>query len=247
MRIHSAILNISLVSGVFIPTAAENSLSDSYFTIAGNSSEPYAVFYLIYQQEVWIKNENYSQQNRIGDYGNISEPCPDGSSFSRATRELQGLFGIICSATDGSVLDYQMNPDYSVCDAQAEIPVMGRSVPDAGGSYVNLLKGGLDVDNPTKPEMVTVILPLKSDLSKKFFLEGQGSCSFQNRAESKISLVNATGFPLTLATDVKRRDKCTTYETKQLLETLGKLSKGALSQKTIEASRQFKISVNYSN
>ena len=210
----------------------------SFYTLAGNSSNLFAVFYLKYDQEIYVKEG--SDIESLEEFQGDLESCKSGRSV-RASRELQGLFDINCTGSGIAKTFIGKKLNTPVCSYVPEVPIPGQSVMDAGGSFINLIQGGLAVDSKIINSMVTFILPLNS--SKEMFSSGSAVCNFTRNKNSAISLVNVDGIDLELASQVKFKSACTSIGTKGLVDTLDQLNKMVEKPKEITAVKQFQNSV----
>ena len=210
----------------------------SFYTLAGNSSNLFAVFYLKYDQEIYVREG--SNKESLEEFQGDLVSCKSGRSV-RASRELQGLFDITCTGSGIAKTFIGKKLNSSVCSYVPEVPIAGQSVMDAGGSFINLIKGGLDVNSKFINSMVTFILPL--DSSKEMFSSGSAICNFTRNKNSEMSLVNDDGIDLELATQVEFKSACTSIGTSYLVDTLEQLNKLVENPKEITAVKQFQNSV----
>ena len=70
-----------------------------------------------------------------------------------------------------------------------QIPMVGKPLTDAGGNFVNLIKGGANFNEWLDSKRVTLVMPLHSTAAKNFFSKGEGNCTFAKRSGGNFSLV----------------------------------------------------------
>ena len=161
----------------------------------------YIVFSATFNDTIYAKQNSTSPPMLldVGEYQKIiTKTCSDGTikKYSKLSLTLNNLFSIRCINPTKKWFNItstgigSKDPCLSITSAVAV-----SSTANAGGSFLNLLKGGLTLNENVEQDTISLVYPITSSAAKTYFTFGNGiSCSFVSVGTSKISsFTNAAG------------------------------------------------------
>ena len=159
------------------------------------------------------------------------------------------MFKITCTSANGNAFTIDNSATDNFCNPiVSAVAVLPTFSP--GGSFINLLKGGLSMNEAVLNRTLTLAYPLSTAAGKSFFASPSGiTCNYINITTSTLStLSNAAGEPIKLPTAIKFLNlNCTPSTFRNLKNKLGTLISLAQNIDNYKSLEQVEISVNVTN
>ena len=74
-----------------------------------------------------------------------------------------------------------------------QYPLYASTATDAGGSFVNLMKGGYDFAEVVNLKAFALVVPISTVAAKNFFANDRGNCTVVKRLNARNPLTNKEG------------------------------------------------------
>ena len=158
-------------------------------------NEDYAIFTATFGQPIYAKDTLSSSPKPLNDVqykGIVKSQCSDGivRKNSAISTKVGRVFNIVCKNLLGNSITIYTAPITNLC---SNIPSAAAILPTAnpGGSFLNLLKGGLTVNETAIPDTIAIAYQLKP--ADKTFFERSTSCSFVASTTRVSAFTNSAG------------------------------------------------------
>ena len=151
--------------------------------------QSYAVFNILYDQDLYVKDSTSTRLLASSYYQTVQPMCGGDQKVAKASLLLQGLFEITCTDGSGRREIFSMPPTQDFCSV-FNGPVVGQSVRDPGGAFINLRNGGYSFQETFVNKQLSVIAPISANLVD--FFSTPVACNFRQISD-KLTLMNQIG------------------------------------------------------